>query len=174
VRHDELRDIERIVIDLDPVAECVPPRSKVVQANLSEPTFGSSSRLSALSAETGRVTARNDGVDLGNIDWAVPFSVLRFRPDADPYVHLVDPGALIWDVPPPFDFDRFERTTRIGVDAVLVFGRPVSEPETLTSAGYRRFDGQLRERFTQAAVSPEGWWELWMTSGGSRAQGCSL
>jgi hypothetical protein len=162
VRHDELRSVARIAVDLDPLTACVEERSFLVQANLSTPRFGSLYRLSALGAETGRVTARTNSIYLGNIDWAVPFSVFRFRPEADPYVHLVDPGAFLEDAPPPFDFARFERTG-IPVDAVLVFGRPGADAAMLASAGYRRFARQLRERFTQTALSPEGWWELWIS-----------
>jgi hypothetical protein len=161
-RDAELRELERIARDLAPVAACFPERQTVVQAALARPRAGSLDRLRPLTAETGRLTARTDGLDLGNIDWAVPFSVLHYRDATNPYTHLVDEGRFVEQVPPPLDFERYERRTGVPVDAVLVFGRRAADEATLTSGRYEAFDAQLRDMFDRVQTSPGGWWEAWL------------
>jgi hypothetical protein len=161
-RDTELRELERIARDLAPVTACFPRGQTVVQADLARPYAGSLDRLRPLTAETGRLTAPTDSLDLGNIDWAVPFSVLHYKAAVNPYVHLVDEGGFVEEVPPPLDFERYERRTGVPVEAVLVFGRPRADPATLASARHQAFDAQLRDMFERVQISPGGWWEAWL------------
>ena len=93
IRYDELRATEVALQDLRSLESCLSPGATVVQANVRRVGFGSLARPSSLAAETGRLAAVRDAIDLGNIDWAVPFGLLQFRKEANPNTHLVLPGV---------------------------------------------------------------------------------
>lgn len=174
IRYDELRAIEVALQDLRHLESYVSPDSTVVQANFRRVKFGSLARPSSLAAETGRLTAARNAFDLSNVDWSVPFGLLRFRGDTNPYTHLVQSGKgffLIESAPPQLEFERFERDTNTLVDYVVVFGRVL--PANATEVGSRgkssdiiaqelkRFQSSLNERYTRVTTSPLGIWELW-------------
>jgi hypothetical protein len=132
-------------------------------------------RFSQLSAEAGRLAAARDGIDLGNIDWAVPFGLVRFRKETNPYTHLVPPEkGLFWmqSAPPPLDLEGFEIQTGILVDYVILFGRllPAGAVELqpwpwravdIRAAEWASFQTVLNNRYIFIKASPLGLWELW-------------
>jgi hypothetical protein len=164
VRYDEHRHMERVAGDLEAITACVARGSTIVQGNLAYVPF-SYSEFDPHSAEAGRVAAERDALDLGNSDWGIPFSLQRFRPETNPYTHLVEPGAFIEDVPPPLDFEAFERRTGTRVDYVLLWGRPKTSEQTRASSAWSRFEEDLRSDYALARRSPLGWWELWARAG---------
>ena len=169
VRYDDLREVERIADELTLTIPCVEREATVVQGNLAQVSFGSAGRIrGALMAEAGRVAAARDGLDLGNIDWALPFALQRFRPHMDPRVHLVTrPGVSVEAVPPPFDLRAYERVTGEPVDYILLWGRPMMTRETRASSSWQRFDRSLHARHHLSVRSPDGWWELWTSRAGT-------
>ena len=170
VRYDELRAIETALQDLRALESCFTPGSTVIQANLTQGRFGSLGRLDPLSAEVGRLAAVRDGFDLGNVDWKVPFGLLRFRKETNPFAYLVRPGARVEDAPPPLDIEGFERRTGILVDYVVLFGRsvpagsvqkqPKEKSPDLVAFELGKFESVLTERYALVKVSPLGLWEL--------------
>ncbi len=133
----------------------------------------------------GRLAAARDGFDLGDIDWAVPFGLLRFREETNPYTHLVRPASWIEDAPPPLDLEGFERCTGILVDYVVLFGRSVpagsvqrqakGKSPDLVAFESGKFESVLTERYALVKVSPLGLWELWgrrISSPGKRLPSC--
>jgi hypothetical protein len=169
VRYDDLRHMERITNDLMAIAPCVDVHSTIVQGNLAYVPRGSSP-FDPHSGEAGRLAVARDGIDLGNLDWDPPFSLQRFRDETSAYKHLVRPGAGFEDVPPPFDFDNYERTTGTRVDFVLLWGRPDMTAEVATSQAFRRFDRDFEAKYRFVARSPESWWELWKRRGTERVR----
>jgi hypothetical protein len=159
VRYDDLRQLEEVVDDLSAITPCVRPGSTIVQGNLAYVPVGSSP-FDPNSAEASRVAAARDGLDLGNSDWGVPFTLQRFRARVNPYDHLVRSGAFVEDVPPSFDFASFARTGS-RVDYVLLWARPKMAEETRLAPAWRRFDTELRSEYSLERRSPLGWWELW-------------
>jgi hypothetical protein len=123
----------------------------------------------------GRLVAARDALDLGNVDWSVPFGLLRFRKEANPYIHLALPGLGFFPIdsaPPRLDLEGFERRTGILVDYVVLFGRhmPAGAAERepwlpvaadIRAAEWERFESVLKDRYTLVKVSPLGLWELW-------------
>jgi hypothetical protein len=164
VRYDELRQVEHAVDDLSALAGCVDERSTIVQANLADVSFGDARRINTLASEAGRLAVAREGLDLGNEEWGVPFSLQRFRPSASPFRHLFFPQRYIWEVPPPLDFRAFERTGN-SVDYVLLHGRADMSDDTRRSDAFRRFDRSLRRRYRRSATSRRGQWELWSSEG---------
>ncbi len=174
VRYDEFRALEVALQDLRTLESCVSPNSTVIQANVRTVRFGSLARPSSLTAETGRLTAARGAFDLGNIDWSVPFGLLRFKKETNPYTHLVylEKGFFwIESVPPPLDLKGFESRTGIPVDYVVVFGRvlPAGAVETpprgkssdRIAFELNRFESNLNDRYVRIKTSPLGIWELW-------------
>lgn len=174
IRYDELRAIEVALQDLRALEPSILRNSTVVQANIRQVKFGSLARPSSLAAETGRLAAARDAFDLSNVDWSVPFGLLQFRKETNPYTHLVRPGKgffLIESAPPPFDFQRFERRTGMRADYVVVFGRvlPVGAVETsprkkspeLIVSELNSFESSLNGSYVRVTTSPLGIWELW-------------
>jgi len=174
IRYDELRAIEVALQDLRALEPSILPNSTVVQANVRQVKFGSLARPSSLAAETGRLVAARDAFDLSNVDWSVPFGLLRFKKETNPYTHLVHPGEgffLIESAPPPLDFQGFEQRTGMRVDYVVVFGRalPAGAVETsprkkspdLIASELNRFESSLNARYVRVKTSPLGIWELW-------------
>jgi hypothetical protein len=159
VRYDDLRQTEEIVDDLSAITSCVRPGSTIVQGNLAYVPIGSSP-FDPNSAEASRIAAARDGLDLGNSDWGIPFSLQRFQAEVNPYDRLVRSGAFVEDVPPPLDFAAFARTGS-RVDYVLLWGRPRMTEETRLAPEWGRFDAELRSEYSLAQRSPLGWWELW-------------
>lgn len=172
VRYDELRYLERVANDLSAVTPCVERGSTIVQGNLAYVPFNSS-KFDPDSAQAGRVAAARDGLDLGNGDFGVPFWVQQYRSETNPYIHLALPGTVPGDVPPPLDFDAFERATGRYVDYVLLWGRPEMTDETRISPSWRRFDRELRGEYSLARRSPLGWWEIWSREGRGCAEASS-
>lgn len=174
IRYDELRAIEAALQDLRALEPSILPNSTVVQANVRQVKFGSLHRPSSLVAETGRLAAAQDAFDLGNVDWSVPFGLLRFRKETNPYAHLVYPGkGFFWieSAPPPLDFQGFEQRTNMRVDYVVVFGRalpagafewtPRKKSPDLIASELNRFESNLNARYVRVKTSPLGIWELW-------------
>lgn len=188
VRYDELRATEVALQDLRNLETCLSLGSTVVQGNLRRVGFGSLARPSSLAAETGRLAAARDAIDLGNIDWAVPFGLLQFRKEANPYLHLVPPGKGLFRIesaPPPFDFEAFEHRTGILVDYVLLFGRTLppgavempywGKTQDLIALETKRFESQLNDHYIRVKMSPLGIWELWSRrslASAKRVSGC--
>ncbi|HMS84409.1 MAG TPA: hypothetical protein PKD12_12220 [Nitrospira sp.] len=188
IRHDELRAIEIALQDLRNLESCVSPDSTVVQANLRTVKFGSLARPSSLVAETGRLTAARKALDLSNVDWSVPFGLLRFREETNPYTHLVRPGKgffRIESVPPPLDLEGYEHHTNILVDYIVVFGRtlptgaieiqPPEQSADLVALELNRFESTLNQHYVRVRTSSLGIWELWgrrLSSSDERLSGC--
>ena len=166
VRYDDLRRVERAAEDLEAITSCVERGSTIVQGNLAYVSFGSGAVLDPHTAEAGRIAAARDGLDLGNIDWDVPFWLQRFRADTNPYTHLIPAGSFVEDVPPPFDFASFEDVAGQPIDYVLLWGRPEMTAETRRSRTWQRVDGELRREYGLAARSPLGLWEIWSRAAG--------
>lgn len=174
LRHDELRATEVVLQDLRTLEPYVSPGATVIQANVRRVRFGTLALPTSLSAETGRVTVTRRAFDLGNVDWSVPFGLLRFRKETTPYIHLVYPGKgffMIEHAPPPLNFEGFERHTGIQVDYVVVFGRVLphgsveslslrKSPEVIAFES-SRFESSLNDRYDRVKTSPLGIWELW-------------
>ena len=165
VRYDELRHVERAADDLAAITSCVEPGSTIVQGNLAYVSFGPGAVLDPHTSEAGRIAAARDGLDLGNIDWDVPFWLQRFRAAKNPPRHLVTEDRFVEDVPPPFDFASFEQSVGEPIDYILLWGRHEMTTETRRSAAWREVDRELRERYGLAVRSPLGWWELWSRAG---------
>ncbi|MFO0701017.1 MAG: hypothetical protein U0236_17480 [Nitrospira sp.] len=188
LRYDELRAIEVALQDLRNLESYVPPDSTVVQANIRQVKFGSLARPSSLAAETGRLTAARDAFDLSNVDWSVPFGLLQFREQTNPYRHLVHTGTGFFRIeaaPPPLDLEGYEHRTSILVDYVVVFGRtlpagaieiwPRGKSRDLFAHELKRFESSLNERYIRVTTSPLGIWELWgrrPPSSDKRLAGC--
>lgn len=175
IRYDELRAIEVALQDLRKLESCISQDSTVVQANVRKVKFGSLARPSSLTAETGRLTAARDAFDLSNVDWSVPFGLLQFRAETNPYTHLVHPGKgffLIESAPAPLDFEGFKRRTGILIDYVVVFGRvmppdaveapPRGKSPALIALELSRFESSLNDNYIRVKTSPLGIWELWV------------
>ena len=150
---------------------CVRTDATMVQVNLGRDSAGPK-----LVAETGRLTAAADGWDLGTIGAALPFFQLRNRAEIDPYRYLTPDGS-IEGTPPTIDPRGYETATSGRVDHVLVAGRPVAEPETLTAASWQALERQLRDDFELLVTSSDGYFELYGRRGpdGSAAtvpEGC--
>ena len=168
VRYDDLREVERVANDLAVTIPCVQKGATVVQGNLAYVGFGSAGRIrGALMAEAGRVAAARDGLNLGSIDWSLPFALQRFRTSRSPFTHLIAPGESVERVPPPFDLRAFERATGSDVDYVVLWGRSHMTAETRSSEDWRSFDRALRAHHHLAARSPLDWWEIWSTRAGT-------
>jgi hypothetical protein len=165
VRYDELRAAERISRDLAPALRCDTEGRTVVQGNLARVAFGSADRIDLFTNEASRGAAVSRGLDLLNVDLRAPQWLQRYREETSAATHLVEEGAFVVDVPPPFDFAAFERTTGTEIDHVLLWGRPGMSRETARSASLRAFERSLRARYRQESRSPEGWWELWVRRG---------
>lgn len=174
IRYDELRAIEVALQDLRALEPSILGNSTVVQANVRQVKFGSLARPSSLAAETGRLAAARDLFDLSNVDWSVPFGLLQFKKETNPYTELVRPGKgffLIESAPPPLDFRRFEQRTSMRVDYVVVFGRvlptgareirPRGKSPALLALDLKRFESSLKDRYVLVKTSPLGIWELW-------------
>ena len=116
VRYDELRQVERIAQDLAPALRCVDDHRTLVQGNLAQVPIGSAGRIDVLTNEAGRITADTDGLDLLAVDLRAPQWVQRYRPETSAAEHLVLRDAYVVDVPPPLDFDMFERETAATAD----------------------------------------------------------
>lgn len=181
IRYDELRAIEAAVQDLDSLEACLAAGSTVVQANLRRVHFGSLGRFSQLAAEAGRLTVVRESFNLGTVDWAVPFGLLKFRKETNPYTHLVQPGHRYFSVeaaPPPFDLENFEHSTGVPLDYVLVFGRSLPQGSTETppwnmsaeqiTFARNRFDASLKDRYTLVRTLPRGIWALWANRASAR------
>jgi len=173
VRYDQFQQLDRIASDLVALERCVPPGQTMIQANLASVPFGSlnNKRIDPLVLEVGRVAAARGGLDLGDIEWHLAYSIQRYQPAADPFTYLParvathyseqDAGKVLEEVPPPLDFGRYERATGRRVDDVFLWGRPEMTAETRDSRTWRGFDRSLRAQYHRYARSPLGWWELW-------------
>jgi hypothetical protein len=180
IRHDNLRDIEMAISDLRYLEPCVAKGSTIVQANLIVPQFGTLGRGNPdpLSAEASRLAAASGVTDVGNIDWAVPFGLLGFKPNATPVGNLVlevSNASAGWPVSPRFHYDHYEQSAGVAVDFVAVLGRVLPKGAIDKQARYKSveqiaserdaFNAELSRNFTLAMKSPLGYWELWRRNG---------
>ncbi|HEY6881564.1 MAG TPA: hypothetical protein VI299_26240 [Polyangiales bacterium] len=157
VRNAPLRAIERGQSALLELAPQLRPHSTLLQANLARPHFGDTGRLDPLTAESGRLAAERALLDLANVDLALPYFLLRFRPEFNPWSALLHGTANIEDSPPPLDL----RATPIPIDYLVLLGRPFASDQDRTSSTWLAFDAQLRAGFEHVQTTGDGLWELW-------------
>jgi hypothetical protein len=143
------------------VAECVAPRSTLVQVNLSLIRPSPFRRMDPFIEETGLLSAATAGHDLGSAEGSVPFYPLQNRPENDPYVHLVTTDDLIYHIPPAIDPLGYEADTSGRVDYLLVYGRDEATPDVLASPAWSSLSTQLADGYRRVAVSPAGHLEVY-------------
>jgi hypothetical protein len=162
VRAPAYADIRNAVNDFSTADGCIARGSTMIQANVHLPNEDHATwKLVPLSEEASRVAAATGGIDLGNVEWSVPYYLLRFKSARDPYRWIPNPPGAVEQVPPNFDLARFERRTGGRVDYVLVTGRAHATAGVLESADWKRLHGQLERMYREVYTSPDGWVDVW-------------
>jgi hypothetical protein len=162
VRIPAYQEVGRAVDDFMTASPCVAPGATMIQATLHLPNLDHPSwRLDPLSDEAARVAAETNGIDLGNVEWSVPYYLLRFRASRDPYRWLPNPPGAIEQIPPSFDLAGYERGTGGRIDYVLVAGRGHASRDVLASKQWRHLRMQLGQMYQLVYMSPRGWVEVW-------------
>jgi hypothetical protein len=185
VRYEELRAFESALRDLQGLETYYTAGSTVVQANAKRVRFGSLARLAPLTEDAGRLPAARGGLELGNIDWEVPFGLVRFKESDNPSTFLFPSDSSVINAPLPLNIQNFECRTGVLVDYVVVFGRTVpagaverqlwGKSPVLAVLEWNRFESVLNERYALVRASALGYWELWgrrSSSSGAPATHC--
>jgi hypothetical protein len=160
IRLPVYEDLRRAVDDFMTSTPCIAENSTMIQATLALPHI-ETGRIDPLSGETSRVAAETAGLDLGNVEWSVPYYVLRFREDRDPYNKIPRIPGAIEAIPPSFDLRGYEKRTGGRVDYVLVTGRRFATSEVVHSPEWRDLRAQLGAMYRVVHRSPGGWVETW-------------
>ena len=155
-------EIRKAVDDFSTAGKCIATNSTLLQATLHLPNQDHPAwRLQPLADETSRVAAATHGIDLGNTEWSVPYYLLRFQPNNDPYRWIPSPPGAIEQIPPDFDLPGYEQRTGGQVDYVLVTGRSRAPAKILESADWRSLHSQLETMYREVYTSPGGWVDVW-------------
>ena len=157
--------LSRLVRDYTSVAPCLAHEATMIQVSLARADPGSLRRTDPMIAETGRLSSLTDGLDLDNVDASVPFYLIRYRPETDPFLYLqTNVGVFnsgFQTVPPVIDPIGYEQRTGGRVDYVLVFGRVDAESSTLASPQWARLRSELEAGYRRVAVSAMQLLEVW-------------
>ncbi len=162
IRIPAYNEIRNASADFATAGRCIARNSTLLQADLHLPNQDHPAwRVQPLADEAGRVAAATHGIDLGNDEWSVPYYLLRFKGDRDPYQWIPNPPGAIEQIPPDFNLLRYERRTGGQVDYVLVTGRSRAPAKILASPQWRSLHGQLMRMYRKVYTSPAGWVEVW-------------
>ncbi len=165
--------LARLAHDYVEVAPCMGRQATMIQVNLSNVDAGSLDRTDPMTGEAGRLSSLTDGLDLDNVAASVPFFLIRYRPETDPFRHLQrDLGVYengFHRIPPAVDLAGYERQTGGTVDYVLVYGRIDAPAETVESADWVTLSSDLEAGYRKVAVSPRHLLEVWERNGSMAA-----
>lgn len=162
IRLPHYREISAASRDFSSASLCVARRATMIQATLHLPDRDHPSwRVDPLSDEAGRVAASTSGIDLGNVAWAVPYYVLRFKDELDPYQLIPSPAGEIEAIPPNFDLEGYERRSGRHIDYVLLTGRSRAPQDVLAARGWTNLRAWLAKSYTRVYRSPLRWVEVW-------------